>query len=138
MDAASKLGAARAGYASPREIARARARNGARFDLASPGPTQSSTTAPAASEPPRSTHATRSAAQIVLLEAQALAVPAFERLPAALRARAPRPTDAETDFEASAEALLDRLRTATSPAPQRASRPDAVASSPEDGSGETG
>jgi hypothetical protein len=138
MDAASKLGAARAGYASPREIARARARNGARFDLASSSATQSPAKAPAASEPPRSTHATRSAAQIVLLEAQAVAIPAFERLPAALRARAPHPTDDGTDFEASAEALLDGLRAMTSPAPQRPSPPDAVASAPEDASGETG
>ena len=138
MDAASKLGAARAGYASPREIARARARNGARFDLGAPGATHSAATPPAAPEPPRSAHATRIAAQIVLLEAQAVAVPAFERLPAALRARAPHPTDAETDFEASAEALLDRLRAATSPAPRRPAPPEPVAIPSGDAPGETG
>jgi hypothetical protein len=125
MDAAFKLGAARAGYGSPREIARARARNEARFGIAPAGPSSTGSARAAAPEPPRSTHATRSAAQNVLLEAQAHAVPAAERLPAALRARTPHPTaDAETDFAAAAEALLNRLRGAASPAAERASLPE--------------
>jgi hypothetical protein len=121
MDAASRLGAARVGYGSPHEIARARARNEARFGIAPANQPSAGNARPMPPEPPRSTHAMRSAAQNILLEAQAQAIAAFERLPAPLRAPAAHTAaDPEADF-AAAEDMLNRLRGAASPPLDRAS-----------------
>jgi hypothetical protein len=115
MDAAGKLGAARVAYGSAPEIARARVRTEARFGVvpASVARSGEARGGAAAPEKPRSAHAERSAAQNLLLQAQAQATPALERLPAALRARvagAHLPTERESSSDVAAEAALDRLR----------------------------
>jgi hypothetical protein len=115
MDAAGKLGAARVAYGSAPEIARARVRTETRFGVAPASAARSGGAlgAAAAPEKPRSAHAERSAAQNLLLQAQAQATPALERLPAALRARvagAHLPTEREGSSDAAAEAALNRLR----------------------------
>jgi hypothetical protein len=128
MDAAGKLGATTVGYGSAPEIARARVRHEARFGIAPSSPAAArateARTGGAASEKPRSAHAERTAARNALLDAQALATPAIERLPTALRAHAAhRPAKSGTDFDAAAETALNRLRDArperrlSSPAP---------------------
>jgi hypothetical protein len=112
MNVAGKIGAPGA----PADAARARARRdpapGFRLD---PGATRSgeARNASAATPVPPSPHAQRSAAQLALLEAQAQASPALERLPAALRARAAAAfpgRSGSSDLSAAAASALDRLR----------------------------
>jgi hypothetical protein len=129
MDVAGKLNPAKLDYGSTPEIARAR--GGARFGVApssaavtaAAGKAQTGTAAP---DMPRSAHAEQSTAWNALLEAQAQATPALERMPTKLRPRAITarwPENGETDFDAAAEAALNRLRDArpvhrpTDPAP---------------------
>jgi hypothetical protein len=116
MDAAAKLGATTVGYGSAPEIARARVRHKARFDIAPASAAAAARpnelrTGTAASEKPHSAHAQRSAARNALLDAQALATPAIERMPAALRVRAAHlPSKSGSNFDTAAETALNRLR----------------------------
>jgi hypothetical protein len=110
MNVASKVGA----YGATADPARARPRRGAASDFGlEAGTTRAGGERAAAtpSAPARSAHAQRSAAQLALLEAQAQASPALERVPVALRARAAAfvPASRSATLDA-ATSTLDRLR----------------------------
>lgn len=135
MTAAGKLGGAELVYGSAPEIARARVRNGPRFGVAASGVatatrTGKARTATAVPDKTRSAHAEQSAARSALLEAQAGATPALERMPAALRAGAVAAhlsAQGGTDFDAAAEAALNRLRDARPEQAPRSAAPPSEA-----------